>query len=117
MCDICCICLEKQDCVKCNNCNDGLYCHGCLLLLIKNNHINICSICRQYDWIDKENANIDKQYNENLVLNNFIYNEGLIHINYDVDIVTRDEIALLTKYFVPIYIIIMVVSLYNGIIV
>tara|TARA_B100000287_G_scaffold429955_1_gene484266 strand:- start:3204 stop:3491 length:288 start_codon:yes stop_codon:yes gene_type:complete len=93
----------------------GLYCHKCLLLLIENKQCSKCSICRQRDWIDKKYVIPDKESNQIKILDNIFYNEELINIDYDIHMLTRqefdNELAILVKYLVPIYIFIMIISL------
>jgi len=118
--DKCCICLEKQECIKCNKCIAGLYCHNCLLLLIKNKQCSKCSICRQSEWLDKKYMLLDREYNKMKLLDNIFYNEELIHIDHDINMLTRqefvNELSMLVKYLVPIYILIMIISLSNSVI-
>ena len=117
--DKCCICLEKQKCIKCNKCMTGLYCHNCLLLLIENNQCSKCSICRQSDWLDKKYVLLDKEYNKLKFSENIFYSEELIHIDHDINMLTRqefvNELSMLVKYLVPIYILIMLISLSNSV--
>lgn len=117
--DKCCICLEKQECIKCNKCMTGLYCHNCLLLLIENNQCSKCSICRQCDWLDKKYVLLDKEYNKLKFSENIFYSEELIHIDHDINMLTRqefvNELSMLVKYLVPIYILIMLISLSNSV--
>ncbi len=117
--NICCICLENQECIKCNKCMGGLYCHKCILLLIENKQCSKCSICRQPHWIDKKYIIPDKESNQIKFLDNIFYNEELINI--DIHMLTRQEfdnqLALLVKYLVPIYILVMIISLSDNIVI